>query len=199
MTELPMLTTHRSSTGLILGLILLTNLTGCSGCQQQTSVESTATEDPASSTSETLDKARESTAQAENAGEPTETAASQSASNQSAMKAKTAADSAHSPQGTQTTPDETANTPAGDAAATSPEQALTQAKELYQLAKSNNQAPGKAFSDATKAWELLNQYPDNAECQAMAAEISSTLGSMAAKANQKYHTELSGDPVLIEK
>ncbi|WDI43731.1 hypothetical protein [Bremerella sp. P1] len=89
--------------------------------------------------------------------------------------------------------------PPTSAAAMSASQALAQAEELYTSARSGDQGPGEAFQNASKAWELLNQHPDHAECQAMAAEISKSLGAMATKANQKYHTELSGDPVLIEK
>lgn len=192
-------TTLRSSTYLVLGVILITSVTGCSGCQQQTTIESTSTEDAAKDSSATSNSDTNSIEKnAVDAEQPNRTEETEPASNESGMNAKTASNSTQTVGQTQTARSDSARSPAS-ASTMNAGQALTKAKELFTSARSGNQDPGEAFKNASEAWELLNQHPDNAECQVMAAEIFRSLDSMAAKANQKYSTKLSGNPVLIEK
>lgn len=196
-------TTLRSSTCLVLGMMLLTSITGCSGCQQQTPLDTTSTEEVESDSAEASTSSSESTetpkADAENSSKPDD---AEPVSKETTTEAKTASDSTQDVSNTQPARREAeGGSPASPATAPamSSSEALAKARTLYASAKSGKQDPGQSFQDASKAWELLNQHPDNAECQAMAAEISKSLGSMATKANQKYSSELSSDPVLIEK
>jgi len=195
-------TTLSNSIYLVLGFVLLTSVAGCSGCQQQRPSEQTSTEDAAET--ETAEAETQPTQPAEEQApqKPAETNTGESARSEAEMKvqptrASTQEDaSAEAAPGKPKTHSSSSNT---STSAMNASQALTQAKELYTSAKSDNLPPEEAFQNASQAWELLNQHPQNAKCQAMATEIARSLGSMAAKANQKYSTELSGDPVLIEK
>lgn len=79
------------------------------------------------------------------------------------------------------------------------EETRRQAEKLYRRAQSQSGNAGQAFQDASRAWELLNKFPDNAECRALAAEIADQLEGMANKANESYRGDLSDDRMLIEK
>lgn len=189
-----------SPTHLIVGTILLTSVPGCSGCQQQTSVETTSTEDAAT---ESFDSDREiPDTTVEVGGNATEIEQTTAVSNKSVLNVGTVSNSSQGieERGTADSNGESDMSKAGSSSSVmSASQALARAEDLFTLARADNLHPSQSFQHASQAWQLLNQHPDNVECQAMAAEIAQSLKAMAAKANGKYITELSGDPVLIEK
>jgi len=169
-------------------------LIGCSGCQKETAdkVDHSAEVNSASSGDPDSDSQASQTAnevQSEPTGDeanPAENATDQPAQTASAMIP--VPDPASEKIGTKA-----AGTPL------TAEETRKQAAELYKRAQSQSDKPGRAFQDASRAWELLSQYPDDAESQAMAAEIADQLEGMAVKANAPYRGQLSDDRMLIEK
>lgn len=208
------------------GLWLVSTLSGCSGCQSTPeatapTVAETSTEADASTASAQIEA--EAAAPEERVPEGTET--------EIAEKGETAAAEAESPETDAGASDDEStpggkesarsasqqpgkNSDGGDSdgvqsrskpsvSAKDASDAFQQAQGLHEkaLELANSGKFGRAFQEGLRGWELLNAFPQDSACSAMAKTLSKELESWARRANasQSAGGSSSDDKTLIEK
>lgn len=90
----------------------------------------------------------------------------------------------------------------GQAGASTPGQALNEARHLQQLAQSA-QAAGdfsKAFLHTRDAWQAVKTFPDEVECRKLSQQLFNEVEELGQKANAKYSGEAQDpDKPLLAK
>ena len=56
--------------------------------------------------------------------------------------------------------------------------------------------PGDAFLKASRAWQLVSQFPESAACAAMSAELSAELETLGEQSNQRFGAEADTVPLI---
>lgn len=179
----------------LLGLLLAGSafaFPGCSGCDQQTVVETDAV--PVESTPQGNEPQQPNDPIA--ASEPLDSVEQPSVGQVSAAPkpAEGADDNAANSSGSRgsSRPAETAG---------SPGEALRRAQSLYASAQEEKAAGdfGAAFRDAAQAWALVNQFPNDQQCRSLAETILRELDGLARQANrQNAGADALTDKTLIE-